>query len=333
MNQRVTELLGPMRLPVIASPLFIISNPQMVIAQCASGIIGTFPALNARPQHLLDAWLTEIENGLSAVREKSPDQPIPPYAVNHIIHDSNTRLMDDLAICEKHRVPLIITSLRAPSAVVDTVHRWGGLVFHDVTNLRHARKALDAGVDGLVLVCSGAGGHAGTLNPFALMGEIRQIFNGPLVLAGAITSGADILSARAMGADYVYMGTRFIPSTEANAPDAYKQMIVESAANDILYTPFFTGVHGNYLIPSIVAAGLDPAEIAMATASRPTFGDDRKPWRDIWGAGQGVGSINAITSVSDIVDTLENEYLAGWTRLEDTTRPSLKFLRNCHEQF
>lgn len=307
-----------MRLPVISAPMFIVSNPQMTIAQCASGIIGSIPALNARPQSKLDEWLTQIDAGLADLKKNQPARIVAPYAVNQIVHQSNDRLMDDMAVCAAHEVPIIITSLRAPDRIVEQVHGWGGVVFHDVTTLRHARKALDAGVDGLILVCAGAGGHAGTLSPFALLAEVRQIFDGPVALSGSITRGQDILAAQATGADFAYMGTRFIASEEANAAAAYKQMLIDAQASDIVYTPFFSGIPGNYLMPSIAAAGLDPSNLQVAPGSKPSFGKDRKPWRDIWSAGQGVGGIADIAPVEQIVESLEQEYHAAWRALGTT---------------
>ncbi len=304
-----------MRLPVISAPMFIVSNPRMTIAQCASGIIGSIPALNARPQSKLDEWLTQIDTALADLKKHQPARIVAPYAVNQIVHQSNDRLMDDMAVCAAHKVPIIITSLRAPDRIVEQVHGWGGVVFHDVTTLRHARKALDAGVDGLILVCAGAGGHAGTLSPFALLAEVRRIFDGPVALSGSITRGQDILAAQAMGADFAYMGTRFIASEEANAAAAYKQMLIDAQASDIVYTPFFSGIPGNYLMPSIAAAGLDPSNLQVASGSKPSFGKDRKPWRDIWSAGQGVGGIADIAPVEQIVDSLEREYHAAWHAL------------------
>lgn len=314
-HRLITSLRAQMRLPVISAPMFIVSNPRMTIAQCASGIIGSIPALNARPQSKLDEWLTQIDTALADLKKKQPARIVAPYAVNQIVHQSNDRLMDDMAVCAAHKVPIIITSLRAPDRIVEQVHGWGGVVFHDVTTLRHARKALDAGVDGLILVCAGAGGHAGTLSPFALLAEVRQIFDGPVALSGSITRGQDILAAQAMGADFAYMGTRFIASEEANAAAAYKQMLIDAQASDIVYTPFFSGIPGNYLMPSIAAAGLDPANLQVAVGSTPSFGKDRKPWRDIWSAGQGVGGISDISSVEQIVDSLEQEYHAAWRAL------------------
>lgn len=297
-------------LPVIGAPMFIVSNPELVIAQCKSGVIGSFPALNARPKEQLDAWLTRIKTALA------DDPQAAPFAVNQIIHQSNERLEHDMALCAKHKVPLIITSLRAPNDIVPHVHAYGGKVFHDVISVRHAEKALEAGVDGLILVCAGAGGHAGTLSPFALVAEIRKIFDGPLALSGSIASGRAILAAQAMGADYAYVGTRFIASREANASEAYKQALVDAAAADIVYTPYFTGVHGNYLKRSIVAAGLDPDNLPARDKSAMNFGGQpaeggAKAWRDIWGAGQGVGSIDAVLPAAEIVDRLKREYQAA----------------------
>ena len=256
-------------LPAICAPMFIVSNPDLVIAQCKGGLIGSFPALNARPKELLDDWLTRIKTELAA------DPNAAPFAVNQIIHPSNERLEHDMALCVKHEVPLIITSLSAPTQIVPHVHAYGGQVFHDVISVRHAEKALEAGVDGLILVCAGAGGHAGTLSPFALVGEIRKFYNGPIALSGSITNGAAILAAQAMGADFAYIGTRFIATREANAIDGYKQAIVDSAAKDVVYTPYFTGVHGNYLKKSIVAAGLDPDNLPVKDKTAMSFGGSR----------------------------------------------------------
>ena len=315
----VTQLYQRLTLPVISAPMFIVSGPELLIAQCASGIIGSMPALNARPQSKLAEWLTQIDTALAELKRREPGRIVAPYAINHIIHKSNDRLLEDLAVCADHKVPLIITSLRAPNDVVDAVHGWGGKVFHDVTTMRHARKALDAGVDGLILVCSGAGGHAGTLSPFALLAEVRKIFDGPIALSGAISRGHDVLAARAMGADFAYIGTRFIASHEAHAQEAYKQMLVDAQANDILYTPFFTGIPGNYLKPSIAAAGLDPDTLASSNPDGTNFGSTRtKAWRDIWGAGQGVGSIDSISSVATIVEKLKDEYREAYSALGDS---------------
>ncbi|MGB3288244.1 MAG: nitronate monooxygenase family protein [Burkholderiaceae bacterium] len=314
----VQELYRHLALPVISAPMFIVSGPELVIAQCASGIVGSMPALNARPQGLLTEWLTQIETALAELKAREPQRTIAPYAINHIIHKSNDRLAQDLEVCARHKVPLIITSLRAPGDVVDTVHGWGGKVFHDVTTLRHAHKALEAGVDGLILVCTGAGGHAGMLSPFALLAEVRKIYDGPIALSGSITRGQDILAARAMGADFAYIGTRFIASPEARADEAYKQMLVQAHASDILYTPFFTGIPGNYLKPSIAAAGLDPDKLPAPGAEHTNFGTTRsKPWRDIWGAGQGVGSIDSILPVHRIVENLKAEYRQAHAQLND----------------
>lgn len=293
-----------LRLPVICAPMFIISNPDLVIAQCKSGIIGSFPALNARPKELLDDWLIRIK------AELAEDPNAAPFAVNQIIHPSNERLEHDMALCVKHEVPLIITSLSAPTAIVPHVHSYGGKVFHDVISVRHAEKALEAGVDGLILVCAGAGGHAGTLSPFALVGEIRKFYDGPIALSGSITNGNAILSAQAMGADFAYIGTRFIATKEANAVDAYKQAIIDSAAKDVVYTPYFTGVHGNYLSKSIVASGLDPANLPEKDKTSMSFGSSRdaKAWKDIWGAGQGVGTIDDVMPTAELVNRLQHEY-------------------------
>lgn len=303
-------------LPVIASPMFIVSGPDLVIAQCRAGIVGSFPALNARPAAMLDTWLARITGELAAARAADPAARIAPFAVNQIVHASNDRLAQDIETCVNHRVPIVITSLRAPDAVVRPVHGYGGLVFHDVTTVRHAEKALEAGVDGLILVCAGAGGHAGTLSPFALVGEVRRFYDGPLILSGAITTGAAILAAQAMGADLAYMGTRFIASAEANAAPAYKDMIAGASAADIVYTPFFTGVPGNYLTPSIRAAGLDPDALPAADKTAMSFASDRaKPWRDVWGAGQGVGTIPDVRPVAEIVADLSRDYAAARARL------------------
>ncbi|OHC63257.1 MAG: 2-nitropropane dioxygenase [Rhodocyclales bacterium GWA2_65_19] len=299
-------------LPVIGAPMFIVSQPQLVLAQCMAGIVGSFPALNARPKELLDEWLTTISAEIDAARRASPGRKIAPYAVNQIVHHSNDRLDHDVALCVKHRAPMIITSLRAPGDVVQEVHAYGGIVFHDVISVRHAQKALEAGVDGLILVAAGAGGHAGMLSPFALVAEVRRFWDGPIALSGSITRGEQVLAAQAMGADLAYMGTRFIPTPEANAVDAYKQMIVESTAADVVYTPYFTGVHGNYLRPSITAQGLDPDNLPLRDKSSMSFGSDRtKAWRDIWGVGQGIGSIDEILPVNEVVERLGREYRAA----------------------
>ena len=294
-------------LPVICAPMFIVSNPDLVIAQCKSGVIGSFPALNARPKEALDEWLTRIKAELAA------DPNAAAFAVNQIIHPSNERLQHDMELCVKHEVPLIITSLSAPTQIVPPVHAYGGKVFHDVISVRHAEKALEAGVDGLILVCAGAGGHAGTLSPFALVGEIRKFYDGPIALSGAIANGSAILSAESMGADFAYIGTRFIATTEANAQEAYKQCIVDSAAVDVVYTPYFTGVHGNYLKKSIVASGLDPANLPERDKTSMNFGGATaaKAWKDIWGAGQGVGNINDVLPTAELVTRMKQEYRAA----------------------
>ena len=303
-----TELKARLTLPVIGAPMFIVSGPELVIAQCQAGIVGSFPALNARPPELLDQWLSQIR---AAVGDA-------PFAVNQIVHPSNTRLEQDLELTIRHRVPIVITSLRAPGDVVKRIHDYGGLVFHDVINIRHAEKALAEGVDGLILVCAGAGGHAGTLSPFALVAEARRIFAGPLILAGAIGSGRDVLAAQAMGADFAYMGTRFVATREANAVDAYKQAIIAASAGDIVYTPYFTGVSGNYLKASIVAAGLDPDHLPATDKTAMDFGSGAaKAWRDIWGAGQGVGGIADIPTVADLVARMTADYRTARQSLTD----------------
>jgi nitronate monooxygenase len=303
-------------LPVIGAPMFIVSGPELVVAQCTSGVIGSFPALNARPKGALDEWLSRIREELEAHRARHPEAEVAPFAVNQIIHASNDRLDHDLDLCVRHEVPLVITSLRAPGGIVEPIRRYGGLVFHDVTTVRHAEKALEAGVDGLVLVCAGAGGHAGVLSPFALVAEVRRFYDGPIALSGAIATGRAILAARALGADFAYVGTRFIASVEANADERYKRMIVESSAADVVYTPYFSGVPANYLRPSIAAAGLDPDALGRPVAAGPDFGSTRvKAWRDVWGAGQGVGSIDDVRPVRDIVARLASEYEAARAEL------------------
>ncbi len=304
-----SRLCARMALPVIGAPMFIVSGPELVVAQATSGVLGSFPALNARPREALGEWLDRIAAAIERHRAEHPADPVAPFAVNQIIHASNDRLDHDLDLCVRHRVPVVITSLRAPTGIVEPLHRAGALVFHDVTTVRHAEKALEAGVDGLVLVCAGAGGHAGTLSPFALLPEVRRIFDGPVALSGAIATGRGALAALALGADFAYMGTRFIASAEANAPERYKRMIVECRAADVVYTPFFTGVHGSYLRPSIAAAGLDPDRLPDADPSAMNFGSTRaKPWKDIWSAGQGVGSIDEVLPAREIVARLAAEY-------------------------
>lgn len=317
------KALQGLRLPVIAAPMFTVSYPELVKAQCMAGIVGSFPALNARPPELLDEWLTQIQEELATYQSMHPQRQVGPIAVNQIVHISNTRLEQDMHICVKHRIPIYITSLRAPiNEMIDAVHSYGGIVLHDVISLRHAEKALEAGVDGLILVAAGAGGHAGGLSPFALVGEVRKVFQGPIVLSGAISNGAAILAAQAMGADFAYMGTRFIASKEGHASDAYKNAIVQAQAADIVYTDYFTGILGNYIKQSIEKAGLDPNNLpagdpgAFARLSQDSKdGAASKAWKDIWGAGQGVGLIQDIPSVAQIVDTLEAEYQAARKRL------------------
>jgi nitronate monooxygenase len=306
-------------LPVIGSPLFIASTPELVIAQCKAGIIGSFPALNARPAPVLDEWLVRIRSELAAHAAAHPGARVAPFAVNQIAHASNDRLQHDMEACVRHQVPLIITSLKPPREIVEAAHSYGGLVFHDVISVRHARKAAEQGVDGIIVVCAGAGGHAGTGSPFALVREIRQFFDGTLVLAGAMSSGADVLAAQAIGADMAYIGTRFLATTEANALTEYKQMLVESTSDDVVYTSLFTGVKGNYLRGSVVAAGLDPDQLPEADKSKMNFGSggnmEKKAWRDIWSGGQGVGNIHDILPAGEIVARMVQEYAAARSRL------------------
>ncbi len=301
------SLSDNMRLPLIGAPLFIISNPQLVIAQCRSGIIGAFPALNARPESMLDDWLAEITESL----QQPSGGPVAPFAVNQICHPSNKRLEQDVRLCVKHRVPIVITSLSPPAEIVQAVHSYGGLVFHDVINVRHAQKAAQQGVDGLILVAAGAGGHAGSMSPFALVQEVRQWFEGTVILSGAIASGRAIAAALAMGADLAYSGTRFIATSEANAQPEYKQMLVDSVASDIVYSSLFTGVLGNYLKPSIQRAGLDPENLPEGDKDLMDFeklSGGSKAWKDIWGAGQGLGVIDRILSTSEVVEELHQEF-------------------------
>ncbi len=302
-----------MTVPVIGSPLFILSNPKLVIAQCTAGIVGSFPALNARPQAMLDEWLAEITEALAAWDAAHPDRPSAPFAVNQIVHRSNTRLEHDLELCVKYRAPLVITSLGARPEVNAAVHSYGGVVLHDIINNRFAHKAIEKGADGLIAVAAGAGGHAGVISPFALIGEIRAWFDGPLALSGAIATGRAVLAAEAMGADFGYIGSAFIATEEANASAAYKQAIVDSAADDIVYTNLFTGVHGNYLRPSIVAAGLDPDHLPQSDASAMNFheGAKAKAWKDIWGSGQGIGAVDAVVPAGVLVARLIAEYRAA----------------------
>src|SRR6478672_691798 len=303
--------LDRLRLPVIGAPLFIVSNPDLVIAQCKAGITGSFPALNARPQGLLDEWLHRINEELAAWDRDHPDRPSAPYAVNQIVHRSNDRLQQDMATCAKWKVPIVITSLGAIPEVNQAVHSWGGISLHDVISDRFARKAVEKGADGVIAVAAGAGGHAGTLSPFALVQEIRQWFDGPLILSGAIATGRAILAAQAMGADLAYLGSPFIATEEANASHEYKTGIVEGRASDVIYSSFFTGVHGNYLRASILASGLDPDNLPEGDLSKMNFGGGesaKKAWRDIWGSGQGIGAIDRIRSAADYVAQLQMEY-------------------------
>ena len=321
-SNHIPEVLRNLALPVIGSPLFIASGPKLVAAQCKAGIVGSFPALNARPAELLDTWLTELKAELAAYKEANPDAIIGPIAVNQIVHQSNTRLADDVAMCVKHQVPIIISSLRAPpKEMLDAIHSYGGIVMHDVISIRHAQKALEAGVDGLILVASGAGGHAGTLSPFALVGEVRKFFKGPIALSGSIATGDAILAAQAMGADFAYIGSRWLATQESNVDEGYRQAIIESTAADIVYTNLFTGVHGNYLKKSIVAAGLDPDALPEADKSAMNFGSgsssEAKAWRDIWGAGQGVGLMEDAPTVAELVSRLTAEYESARARLLD----------------
>jgi nitronate monooxygenase len=304
---------GRLRIPVIGAPLFIVSNPDLVIAQCKAGIVGSFPALNARPAALLDEWLARIREELAAHDAAHPESPSAPFAVNQIVHRSNTRLEHDLMICAKHKVPIVITSLGARPEVNEAVHSWGGITFHDVINLTFARKAVEKGADGLIAVAAGAGGHAGTTSPFALIQEIRDWFDGPLALSGSIATGRAIRAAQTMGADFAYIGSPFIATDEANASAGYKSMIVASTAADIVYSPAFTGVPGNYLKPSIAAAGLDPDALAGVDPVTMDFGardagQDAKAWRDIWGSGQGIGAVKDVVPAADLLARLAREY-------------------------
>ena len=299
-------------MPVIGAPLFLVSGPDLVIAQCKAGIIGSFPALNARPQHVLEEWIIRIKNELAEYQEQNPDAKVAPFAVNQICHASNDRLMQDMETCVKHEVPIIITSLRPPAEVVEAAHSYGGLVYHDVISVRHAKKAAEQGVDGLILVCAGAGGHAGALSPFALLREVKKWYEGTVILSGSIGDGHSVASAIALGADFAYLGTRFIATEEANADAEYKKMLEESAAADIVYSSLFTGVHGNYLKPSIKNAGLDPDNLPDADKSAMNFGSggntDSKAWKDIWGSGQGIGGIKDSPSVAELVARIKAEY-------------------------
>ena len=313
------SLRGKLSLPVVGAPLFIISNPDLVIAQCKAGVIGSFPALNARPIEVLDEWLTRIAEELDAHNQANPDRPAAPYAVNQIVHNSNDRLMHDVEMCVKHKVPVVITSLGARPEVFEAIHSYGGICLHDVINNRFAHKAIEKGADGLICVAAGAGGHAGTLSPMAFIQEVREWFDGPVLLSGAISTGDGVLAAQAMGADLAYLGSAFIATDEANADPAYKQALVDYAASDIVYTNLFTGVHGNYLRPSIEAAGMDPDNLPESDPSKMNFGSGgsskSKAWKDIWGCGQGINAIKTVAPVADFVAQLRSEYDAAKKRI------------------
>ncbi len=307
-------LQGKLRVPVVAAPLFIISNPALVIAQCKAGIVGSFPSLNARPVSQLDEWLAEITEALAAHDKAHPDKPAAPFAVNQIVHKSNTRLEEDLKLCGKYKVPIVISSLGAVPEVNGAVHSWGGIVFHDIINNRHANSAIRKGADGLIAVATGAGGHAGTLSPFALVQEIREWFDGPLLLSGAIANGKSILAAQAMGADLAYIGSPFIATNEARASNDYKEMITQSSASDIVYSNYFTGIHGNYLKGSIAKVGMDPEKLPVADPSKMDFDSattGAKAWKDIWGAGQGIGAVKSVVAAGELVERYVQEYKAA----------------------
>ena len=310
---------GRLRIPVIGAPMFIVSNPKLVIAQCTSGIVGSFPALNARPESLLDEWLHEISEAIAAWNSAHPERPAAPFAVNQIVHRSNDRFEHDLEVCAKWKVPIVITSLGARPELNQAVHAWGGITLHDVIDDRFARKAIEKGADGVIAVAAGAGGHAGRWSPFALIQEIRAWFDGPLILSGAIANGRAILATQAMGADLAYIGSPFIAAEEANAPEAYKQAVIESSAADIVYTDLFTGVHGNYLRSSIAGAGLDPDNLDGIDPTLMKFGTEgsakTKAWRDIWGSGQGIGVIDRLRSAAQFIDLLADQYAAAKARL------------------
>jgi nitronate monooxygenase len=313
---KLPPVLQNLPLPIIGSPLFIISNPKLVIAQCTSGVLGAMPALNARPASQLDEWLAEITEALAAHNKAHPDRPAAPFAINQIVHKSNDRLEHDMALCIKYKVPVIITSLGAREEINQAAHSYGGVVLHDVINNTFARKAIEKGADGLIAVAAGAGGHAGTKSPFALVQEIRQWFDGPLALSGSIATGAAVLAAQAMGADFAYIGSPFIATDEARAVQDYKQAIVDCNSDDIVYSNLFTGVHGNYLAPSIRAAGLDPEHLPQSDPSKMNFGGDaKKAWKDIWGAGQGIGAITRIQPAADYIAQLRQQYREARERL------------------
>ncbi|MDA1056680.1 MAG: nitronate monooxygenase family protein [Proteobacteria bacterium] len=306
-------LKNNLSIPVVAAPLFIISRPNLVIAQCKAGVVGSFPALNARPQELLSDWIKQNKDELGEYQEQNPGKKVAPFAVNQICHLSNDRLLADVETCVKHQVPIIITSLRPPADLVKAIHSYGGLVFHDVINTRHAQKAVSEGVDGLILVCAGAGGHAGALSPFALLRETREWYDGTILLSGAISDGYSVASALAMGADLAYVGTRFIATQESEAEDEYKQMLIDSSAKDVVYTNYFSGVHGNYLSPSVIKSGMDPDNLPEADKTKMNFNSGgnaaKKVWKDIKGCGQGLSPIKDSPAVTDLVDNMRNEFL------------------------
>jgi nitronate monooxygenase len=312
------KILQNLSVPVIGSPLFIISNPKLVIAQCKAGVVGSFPALNARPVSQLDEWLAEITEALDAHNKANPDRPAAPFAVNQIVHNSNDRLIEDVELCVKYKAPIVITSLGAVPKINEAIHSYGGIVLHDVINNRHANSAIRKGADGLIAVAAGAGGHAGTTSPFALIQEIREWFDGPLLLAGAIANGGAVLAAQAMGADLAYIGSPFIATDEARALDDYKQMIADSNSTDIIYSSLFTGVHGNYLKPSIERAGMNPNDLPEADPSSMDFGsaaDKPKAWKEIWGSGQGIGAVKKVVPAAELVERLVREYEAAKARV------------------
>ncbi len=311
-----------LRIPVVGSPMFTISNPKLVVNQCKSGIIGSFPALNAREPETFEDWIKKIKDNLEEYKLNNPHKIVAPYAVNQICHKSNKRLISDMETCVEQKVPIIITSLRPPDDIIDAAHSYGGIVYHDVISVRHAEKAAEIGVDGLILVCAGAGGHAGTLSPFALLREVKEWFNGTILLSGSIGDGSSIASALALGADLAYIGSRFIATTEANADEVYKKMILDSSAKDIVYSSFFSGVHGNYLRGSIERSGLDPDNLEDGTKNQMTFSDPQKPktWKDIWGSGQGIGRVSEITSTEKVVDELEKELKNAINDLKNRTK-------------
>jgi nitronate monooxygenase len=314
-----TILQDRLRLPIIAAPMFIVSTPQVVMAQCKAGIVGSFPALNARPASQLDDWLSQITEELADYARANPRLKVAPFAVNQIVHASNNRLEHDVQSCVKYRVPIVITSLRPPAEVVSAVHSYGGIVLHDVINLRHAQKAAEQGVDGIIAVCAGAGGHAGLLSPFALVKQIREVYSGAIILSGAMSTGADVLAAQVLGADLAYLGTRFIATTEANASEAYKKMLVDSRAEDIVYTNLFSGISGNYLRGSVVNIGLDPDDLPTADKTKMNFGTggntEFKAWKDIWSAGQSVSGIHEVQTTGALIDRMEREYEAARARV------------------